>query len=68
MGNQLTKSKIKSINITIPEAEEEVEEENEDFTPDSLGDPIQNFSKKDGLLDEGTIGDLFNEDEETSKP
>lgn len=62
MGNQLTKLKIKAINITIPEPTEEVEEEEEDFVEPTLGDPIQNFSKKSGLLDEGTIGDLFNED------
>ncbi len=48
IGNQFTKFKVKTINITIPEPEEEEPEvyEEPDFTPSADDDG-------------GTIGDLF---------
>lgn len=52
IGNQLTKNKIKNINLTIPEPEEpEIEEEETSFSHHS----------DVNLSDEGTIGNLFEE-------
>ena len=52
IGNQLTKDKIKNINITIPEPPEIIEEEPEiDDVPDEELDD-----------DGGTIGSLFDEE------
>ena len=47
MGNQFVKEKIKSINITIPEPQEEAEEE-----------PVQ--QEETDIPEDGVIGDLFN--------
>lgn len=52
IGNQLTKDKVKNINITIPEPPEIIEEE-----PD-----IEEVSDEDLDDDGGTIGSLFDED------
>ena len=46
MGNQFVKEKIKSINITIPEPKEEVEEE-----------PAQ--QEETDIPEDGVIGELF---------
>ncbi len=52
IGNQLTKEKVKSINITIPEPPEIIEEE-----------PEQEEKNEDDFDDEGgTIGSLFDEE------
>ncbi len=52
IGNQLTKEKVKSINITIPEPSEIIEEE-----------PEQEEKNEDDFDDEGgTIGSLFDEE------
>jgi len=52
IGNQLTKEKVKSINITIPEPSEIIEEE-----------PEQEEKNDDDFDDEGgTIGSLFDEE------
>ena len=52
IGNQLTKEKVKSINITIPETTEIIEEE-----------PEQEVKHEDEDDDEGgTIGSLFDEE------
>ncbi len=53
IGNQLTKDKVKSINITIPEPEEVIEEEPE----------IEESPNPDPEDDGGTIGSLFDEEE-----
>ncbi|GAA5100851.1 DNA gyrase/topoisomerase IV subunit A [Chryseobacterium ginsengisoli] len=53
IGNQFTKFKVKSINITIPEPEEEEAEVYEDPEPMT------------GFDEDGTIGDLFQSDENT---
>ena len=52
IGNQLTKDKVKNINITIPEPPEIIEEEPE---PEEL-------SEEDPDDDGGTIGSLFDEE------
>jgi topoisomerase-4 subunit A len=52
IGNQLTKDKLKNINITIPEPPEIIEEEPE---PEEL-------SEEDPDDDGGTIGSLFDEE------
>ena len=52
IGNQLTKEKVKSINITIPEPPEIIEEE-----------PEQEVKNEDEVDEEGgTIGSLFDEE------
>ncbi len=51
IGNQLTKDKVKNINITIPEAPEVVEEE-----PETEEKPSGDFDDEGG-----TIGSLFDE-------
>jgi topoisomerase-4 subunit A len=51
IGNQLTKDKVKSINITIPEPPEVIEEEIEEKQEVDLDD------------EGGTIGSLFDEEE-----
>lgn len=52
IGNQLTKEKVKSINITIPEPPEIIEEE-----------PEQEVKNEDDVDEEGgTIGSLFDEE------
>ncbi|WHF52220.1 DNA gyrase/topoisomerase IV subunit A [Chryseobacterium gotjawalense] len=52
IGNQFIKDKVKSINIIIPEPEEEViKEEEETENTENLSD--------DEVPEEGTIGDLF---------
>jgi topoisomerase-4 subunit A len=53
IGNQFTKFKVKSININIPEPEEE--------EPEVYEEPERTESDDDG----GTIGDLFQSDENT---
>src|SRR5690606_1363699 len=53
IGNQLTKNKVKTINITVPEPEEEEipeEEESPELT-----------NSTDEISEEGTIGSLFDE-------
>lgn len=59
IGNQFIKDKVKSINIVIPEPEEEVAEISDDaeLSDNSAG------MKEDDMLDEGTIGDLFDIEE-----
>lgn len=52
IGNQLTKDKVKNINITIPEPPEIIEEEPE----------IEEVSEEDLDDDGGTIGSLFDEE------
>ncbi|MNY21063.1 DNA topoisomerase IV subunit A [compost metagenome] len=52
IGNQLTRDKVKNINITIPEPPEIIEEEPE----------IEEKSDEDLDDDGGTIGSLFDED------
>ncbi|MCJ8154872.1 DNA gyrase/topoisomerase IV subunit A [Chryseobacterium sp. SSA4.19] len=52
IGNQFTKFKVKTINFTIPESEEEEE-------PEQYEEPERTESEDDG----GTIGDLFESDE-----
>lgn len=52
IGNQLTKDKVKNINITIPEPPEIIEEEPE----------IEEVSDEDLDDDGGTIGSLFDEE------
>ena len=55
MGNQFAKDKVKAINITVPEPEEEVIEE-EDIELES------NFTDNDNEIpEEGQIGSLFDE-------
>jgi len=54
IGNQLTKDKVKNINITIPEPPEIIEEEPE----------IEEKSDEDLDDDGGTIGSLFDEEVE----
>ncbi|WP_128414626.1 DNA gyrase/topoisomerase IV subunit A [Chryseobacterium sp. Leaf201] len=56
IGNQFTKFKVKSINFTIPEPEEEEE-------PELYEEPERPEADDDG----GTIGDLFESDEGTSE-
>ncbi|MGA9211076.1 DNA gyrase/topoisomerase IV subunit A [Kaistella sp.] len=56
IGNQFIKDKVKSINITIPEPEEEIIE-----IPDSL-ENHENHENED-VPEEGTIGDLFGSDQ-----
>ncbi|TXF79628.1 DNA gyrase/topoisomerase IV subunit A [Chryseobacterium sp.] len=62
IGNQLTKSKIKTINITIPEPTEEI---NEGFDVVEATDGHISFIDEDvrdgEFPDEGTIGSLFDE-------
>lgn len=62
IGNQLTKNKIKNINITIPEPEEEI---NEGFDVVEATDGHISFIDEDvrdgEFPDEGTIGSLFDE-------
>ncbi len=53
IGNQFTKFKVKAINITIPEPEEE--------EPEVYEEPERFEGEEDG----GTIGDLFNNEEST---
>ncbi len=53
IGNQLTKDKVKNINITIPEPPEVIEEEPEII--ESLNEDLDD--------DGGTIGSLFDEEE-----
>ncbi len=55
IGNQFTKFKVKSINFTIPEPEEE--------EPEIYEEPERPEPEDDG----GTIGDLFESDEGTSE-
>ena len=52
IGNQLTKDKVKNINITIPEPPEIIEEEPE----------TEELSEEDPDDDGGTIGSLFDEE------
>lgn len=52
IGNQLTRDKVKNINITIPEPPEIIEEEPE----------VEEISDEDLDDDGGTIGSLFDED------
>lgn len=52
IGNQLTKDKVKNINITIPEPPEIIEEEPE----------VEETLDEDPDDDGGTIGSLFDED------
>ncbi|MCD9854727.1 DNA gyrase/topoisomerase IV subunit A [Epilithonimonas sp. JDS] len=54
IGNQLTKDKVKNINITIPEPPEIIEEEPE----------IEEVSDEDLDDEGGTIGSLFDEESE----
>lgn len=49
IGNQLTKNKVKTINLTIPEPEEEEEPITESIEDD------------ENMPNEGTIGTLFGE-------
>ncbi len=64
IGNQLTKNKVKTINVTIPEPEEEI---NEGFDVVETTEGHISFideDVKDGdYPEEGTIGELFNFDE-----
>ncbi|MDQ0475759.1 DNA gyrase/topoisomerase IV subunit A [Chryseobacterium sp. MDT2-18] len=53
IGNQFIKDKVKSINIIIPEPEEEVIKEEEEETDNS-----ENLTDEE-IPEEGTIGDLF---------
>ena len=62
IGNQLTKNKVKSINITIPEPEEEM---NPGFDEVEQNDESISFidhdAKDEDFPEEGTIGSLFEE-------
>lgn len=53
IGNQLTKDKVKTINITIPEPPEMIEEE-----PETEEKPTETFDDEGG-----TIGSLFDEEQ-----
>lgn len=53
IGNQLTKDKVKTINITIPEPSEIIEEE-----PETEEKPTETFDDEGG-----TIGSLFDEEQ-----
>ncbi|GGP01215.1 DNA topoisomerase IV subunit A [Cloacibacterium rupense] len=53
MGNQFVKDKVKTINITVPEPVEEIEEPELEETPES----------DDEIPEEGQIGDLFSSEE-----
>lgn len=66
IGNQLTKSKVKSINITIPEVEEEEIHEGFDVVETTEGHIsfIDVDVKDQDFPEEGTIGDLFEFPEE----
>ncbi|QOW09493.1 DNA gyrase/topoisomerase IV subunit A [Kaistella flava (ex Peng et al. 2021)] len=57
IGNQFIKDKVKSINITIPEPEEEIIE---------VPDPSENSGnhEDEDIPEEGLIGDLFESEEE----
>lgn len=63
IGNQLTKSKVKTINLTIPEPQEEINpgfdevEQNEDSVSF-----IDHDVKNEDYPEEGTIGSLFDEE------
>ena len=65
LGNQLTKSKVKTINITIPEPTEEI---NEGFDMVESTEGHISFIDEDvkdaDFPEEGTIGDLFEFPEE----
>lgn len=56
MGNQLSRDKVKTINVEFPEIEDEVEEEQEAEIGNVSEDVSDDFSS-----DEGTIGSLFDE-------
>ena len=64
IGNQLTKNKVKSINITIPEPEEEI---NEGFDAVESTEGHISFIDQDvkdeDFPEEGTIGELFDFEE-----
>lgn len=66
IGNQLTKSKVKSINITIPEVEEEEIHEGFDVVETTEGHIsfIDVDVKDEEIPEEGIIGDLFEFPEE----
>ena len=53
MGNQFAKDKVKTINITIPEPVEEIEEESE----------IEEIESDEEIPEEGKIEDLFSSEE-----
>lgn len=53
LGNQLSRDKIKTINITVPDQPEEIEEDTPDI-PDAL-------RKDDSLNNDGVIGQLFDD-------
>ena len=53
MGNQFAKDKVKTINITIPEPVEEIEEEPE----------IEEIESDGEIPEEGKIEDLFSSEE-----
>ena len=53
MGNQFAKDKVKTINITIPEPVEEIEEEPE----------IEEIESEEEIPEEGKIEDLFSSEE-----
>lgn len=64
IGNQLTKNKVKNINITIPEPTEEINPgfDMVETTDDSISF-IDEDVKEEDYPEEGTIGELFNFEE-----
>ena len=63
IGNQLTKSKVKNINITIPEPVEEINPGFDEVeSTEGHVSFIDHDVKDEDFPDEGTIGSLFDEE------